>query len=237
MNYRNEFSSSSTGIIKECIEGFGAVLKAMLAAAKVSPEIPSGDLFIAGGAVKDFLSNKPIKDLDVFFRTEQQASTFIEKFKTVPGVQIISESDNSCSVSWAFANSPAQPIKIVLDLIKARFGTPEQVISTFDFTICSAAVTPHSMVFHKNYFQDLFTKSLVFNSLPDLSGLRRVLKYVNKGFHIDESELVRFFEYNLLSGPQGDQLVDQIKSAPKYPQYQERVRRLVFKVNRNDPSF
>ncbi|EAD8078438.1 hypothetical protein ACX30_15660, partial [Listeria monocytogenes] len=93
--------------------------------------------FAAGGCFKNIFNNEPVKDIDIFFIKQEDfieaKEHFLDLIKKEPDNW--SKSYNNKNV-WAIYSIKD---KIRIELIKSVFGTPEQIIDDFDFTITKFA--------------------------------------------------------------------------------------------------
>jgi hypothetical protein len=140
--------------------------------------------FIAGGCFKDLFQGKKTRDVDVFFQNEEDYNNALEVYKTKKNFKLIYSNDN-CTGYRDIKNN------IGIELIKSIFGTPEEVISQFDFTIVKVAYyNPPSeeqdiqFMYHPNFFEHLLLKRLVIDEgMPKaVATLNRTWKYAKYGF-------------------------------------------------------
>lgn len=161
--------------------------------------------FIAGGCFKNiFLGNK-IKDIDIFFENE-------DDFKKADGYFY-----DSIEYVETYKNERVQAYKntetdMCIELIKGTFGTPEEVMSVFDFSITKFAYCKREVeqndgtgieyycLYHNEYFEHLVLKKLVLEEdikFP-VSTFERSYRYRSYGFG-----LCRESKRNLLNALQG----------------------------------
>ena len=153
--------------------------------------------FIAGGCFKDIFSNKPFKDLDIFFNKEADFNEANEYY-----------SNNEEEWYFYYENDKAKSFvnrnsKVRIELIRSTFGTPEEILSKFDFSITKfayykeesekqeeleglklATVITYKCMFHEDFFEHLMTKKLVLEKeigYP-ISTFERVLRYTQYGY-------------------------------------------------------
>ncbi|QIK70866.1 hypothetical protein G7062_11415 [Erysipelothrix sp. HDW6C] len=150
--------------------------------------------FIAGGCFKNIFEKVPAKDIDVFFDNKTNYEEAIKKVtkwenvvKTYQNEKCTGFKDVSTGVSF--------------ELIKSVFGTMEEVINRFDFTITKFAFRKsfdgfneqdepefsYEIVHHKDFFQHLSQKRLVIdNSAEELafpfSTFDRMFRYAKYGY-------------------------------------------------------
>ena len=89
--------------------------------------------YIAGGCFKNIFSGEDVKDIDIFFRNKDdflEAEALFEKRTFGGQVTLVYENDNAVAYKMD---------GIVVELIKKQFGTPEEMIKNFDFTIAKFA--------------------------------------------------------------------------------------------------
>lgn len=140
----------------------------------------SKDAYVAGGCFKQFLTGQPIRDIDIWFSSEAAHSAMVQKMKKNPNYTIAYETTRSVG----FQHNTES---ILLDLVGMRFGTPIEILSGFDFTVCQmayyvdAAGVP-TLAYHPTFLDDLNKKLLVMDPAVQ-SGLvpnfvfNRMVKY------------------------------------------------------------
>jgi hypothetical protein len=140
--------------------------------------------FIAGGCFKDLFQGKKTRDVDVFFQNEEDYNNALEVYKTKKNFKLIYSNDNCTGYRDIRKN-------IGVELIKSIFGTPEEIISQFDFTIVKAVYyNPPSeeqdiqFMYHPDFFEHLLLKRLVIDDgMPKaVATLNRTWKYAKYGF-------------------------------------------------------
>lgn len=164
---------SDTGSTNKSIERCISFFKEKIFSKIDSP----ANYWVAGGALRDFFSTGyPRRDIDLFFHDQSNFDVIKRELVEYKKTPIVFENANVLSVSFNDHK---------LDLVKKFFNSPEDTISEFDFTVCSAAVTWDTLYYHKDFFIDLASRKLVINSLPfPLSTLQRLQKYIKMGFTI-----------------------------------------------------
>lgn len=149
--------------------------------------------FIAGGCFKSaFCGDKP-HDVDMFFEDAQQYNDAIRYFD-----------QNKDEYTRGYQNKNVESFVhketgIRIECVKKVFGTPQEIISNFDFTITKFAlyteVEPPDeedgdwsytdcVVYHQSFFEHLIMKRLVVDDkLPyPVSSFNRTYKYAASGF-------------------------------------------------------
>lgn len=149
--------------------------------------------FIAGGCFKSAFSGEKPHDLDMFFKDMTEYTDAVRYFD--------GEKDD---YERGYQNKNVESFihkktGIRIECVKKVFGTPEQIISNFDFTITKFAfyveVEPPEdeddswhyidcVIYHPNFFEHLLMKRLVVDDkLPyPVSSFHRTYKYAASGF-------------------------------------------------------
>lgn len=150
------------------------------------PESIRPHVFIAGGAIRDYLSDSDIKDIDLFTTSKQVEDDLIKFFKD--NGELMNENDTLANYTYK---------KRWFQIIKGKhFATPQDLINSFDFTICQAVVFTHVSVSVEGtkvgdvdfassptFFQDTLAKHLRIHAISfPLSTLERMQKYIQKGY-------------------------------------------------------
>jgi len=150
--------------------------------------------FVAGGCFKNIFTEQRVKDIDMFFKNAVEFGVASAYFTGNEGYT--SHYNNEKVEAYKCKNSG-----IVIELIKAIYGTPEQVISQFDFTITKFAYyvetdmgvagedngelkTSHRCLYHPQFFEHLMMKRLVVDDqMPfPASTYERFFRYGKYGF-------------------------------------------------------
>jgi hypothetical protein len=141
--------------------------------------------WIAGGALRDYFTEKPLKsDCDIFFPNFQEYNKAKNYFLS-KGSDIIWESENGMKVNHNGST---------FDLIKIIRATPLDTISRFDFTISMLATDGKDIYYGKNSLKDLQDRKLVINEVINpLSTLKRVLKHYRKGYTMSAEETKKLY--------------------------------------------
>ena len=152
--------------------------------------------YIAGGCFKDIFLGKEVKDIDIFFRDQNDFNDALRYYNHV-NWELVYENQNAIS----FKN-PENGVRI--ELIKRVFGTPEYILSQFDFSICKFAyikinddfsgisfggVSGQNLIsiYCNSYFEDITQRKLSFdNSIVNpVQTFDRLLRYLHYGFILD----------------------------------------------------
>lgn len=176
---------------------------------KLVPYLTPHKGYIAGGAFKQILLGEKERDLDIFFRSKEDMEEAVDYY-VKSDYSLVYENDNCISFL-----DEANDVRI--ELVRTFFGTPEEVISSFDFTIAQFAfATSYNglgdlefrIYHHEDFFEHLLLKRLVIGqNLPHpINTFERVLKYEGYGFNLCPTSKFRLLEAVQNYGPisQGD---------------------------------
>jgi len=173
--------------------------------------------FIAGGVFKDYLTSRAIKDIDVFFESEEDFNDAVKLFSERPGFEKKYDTENSIGFYDYFYN-------VTIDLVRKNFGSPEAILSDFDYTVTQFALVKgiidkdfvgenftvdyvedskksYSCVYYKDYYDHLNNRLLVPNLSKEnadgfyfiTSSLERLSRYIGYGFKPADSNYSRNF--------------------------------------------
>lgn len=142
--------------------------------------------FIAGGVFKNLLNREKAKDVDVYFEDEYAFNRHQEYFEQNEDFVFYYENDNVI----CFLETET---KMKVELIKKHFGTAEEVVNKFDFTIAKAYFQldqndpfGESAMFgyHERFFEHLHMKRLVVdeNLFFPVSTFNRIVRYAKYGY-------------------------------------------------------
>ena len=149
--------------------------------ADFAPLVIENESFVAGGAFRSVATGNTPKDIDVFFYNVGGYNNAIERFRASKKYDAVYKTPRSAGFKHISS-------EMVIDLVCYQFGTPEEVLNRFDFTVCKAAlfkqgdmyVFAHHPLFHKHIEERrLFTTNDIEN--PDLF-FNRMVRYVKYGF-------------------------------------------------------
>lgn len=145
--------------------------------------------YIAGGCFKNIFKREKIKDIDMFFENKEEFEIGKKYFK-----DLIKEKPEEWDKAYASKNVYAirdKKNKLTIELVKKTTGTPEDVISCFDFTITKFALYKDKenklrIVYNEKFFEHLLTKKLVIDDdiLYPLSTFLRSYKYRDYGYKL-----------------------------------------------------
>jgi len=180
--------------------------------------------FICGGCFKHIFAKEKIKDLDIFFRNETDWSDAVQYFdeRTVGyGFDGEALTPETAEYYFFYENDKVKAYKniktgIVIELCRAIFGEPEEIINSFDFTITKFAYYKEEVpdedgngvhletriLCNENFFEHLYLKRLVIDDRIDypMSTFERTYRYARYGyFPCKETKLKLALALNELS--------------------------------------
>lgn len=128
------------------------------------------------------------KDVDVFFRDENDYKHFKNNAESWLGSTVHLYGVNSVGINIPLGTTMTKARLVYLDLVHKYFGTPEQILDGFDFTISQCALYRDNDDFYLMYGQDfknhLKNDVLEYADVPEKSGhiIERMMRYVKYGF-------------------------------------------------------
>ena len=151
---------------------------------------------IAGGCFKSIFTDEKVHDIDMFFRNSSDYHTTVNYFKSRPEEYALGYENKNVQ---SFVHKDSQ---IRIECIRKIFGSPEDILKQFDFTIAKFAyeieAEPADMgedgetewtytdtiLYHKQFFEHLCHKRLVVDdAMPyPVSTFNRTYKYAQSGF-------------------------------------------------------
>jgi hypothetical protein len=132
------------------------------------------DGFVAGGCFRSIFEGNAPNDIDIFFRGADdftRAADFYQK-----GWKKIYENESAVGFyRKGFCR---------VDLVRSVFGTPEETLNQFDFTVTKFAMDGDSVIYADTYWRDMYLKRLVCDlRIPKpASTFNRAQKYAKYGY-------------------------------------------------------
>lgn len=110
--------------------------------------------FIAGGCFKNIFSGEKVKDIDVFFESAADWESAVEYFDSEYG-----EDNKGGTYRFYYENKKVKAYKhlktnITVELICNVYGTAEQILNQFDFTITKFAYAKREIEDEDGFFPD-----------------------------------------------------------------------------------
>jgi hypothetical protein len=148
--------------------------------------------FIAGGCYKNIFREEKIKDIDIFFYNETEFKKGLDVFH-INCFRYFKVYENDRAVGFRDKQKG-----VAIDLIRKTYGTPQQVIDKFDFTITKMALYMDNkydtclegevwkmyVCYHPEFFKHLQLRMLEVegNLLYPVSTFERMIRYVEYGY-------------------------------------------------------
>jgi hypothetical protein len=157
------------------------------------PKPSSEGPWIAGGAVRRTIQCKTLdSDFDFFFASADQTEKFAADLVSLGGQLRGKNEKNQTYIlpSKVVGGDNETPLtqlpELKIQLITFQyFASAEQVIDSFDFTLCQFAYDGSKLYMGDFSLWDVARKRLVPNRISyATSSLRRLLKYANQGFTV-----------------------------------------------------
>ncbi|GHU09838.1 hypothetical protein FACS1894151_08420 [Spirochaetia bacterium] len=139
--------------------------------------------FIAGGCFKSYFMGNKIKDIDIFFPNRD----YYEYAVSANEEEVINQNENCITIM-------KDGVKV--DLICSIFGTPEEVLSNFDFTVSKFAIDDQNVYYHDRFFKDITLKKLVIDDkIPKpYSTFTRSIRYSRYGFNLCKESTIKLLD-------------------------------------------
>lgn len=146
--------------------------------------------FIAGGCFKNIFQDVRIKDVDIFFLNEVDFAEGNIYFKGNEDYVFSYENKNTI----AYKNKKTS---IRVELVRSQFGTPDELLNKFDFSVTKFAYfkkevvndleekgIEYRLLLHDSFFEHLVCKKLVLEEsiLFPVSTFERSYRYARYGF-------------------------------------------------------
>jgi len=140
-------------------------------------------IIVSGGYIRSIVSGEKVSDIDIFAGDKQQSEIFATELS---GDKKFHTTDNAFTL-----RNLSLPVQFIFRWV---FEKPSDIVDSFDFTICQAAVwydldsNKWNSFCSERFYQDVAAKRLVYLSPvrnEDAGGsLLRVLKYYQRGYRI-----------------------------------------------------
>lgn len=124
------------------------------------------------------------EDIDIYFKCKEDAVQFAKN----NGITNIKFDSPMCAYSTHYGEK--------LNLIYGiEYDSPANLISKFDIRACSMACDPNLNEIYvvRDAIRDMTLKEICFNPVPRAVSVRRLAKYIEKGFKIEDPYQRLFF--------------------------------------------
>lgn len=187
-------------------------------------ELSGGEGFISGGFARYCVSKNEDaiipNDIDVFCRDEETFKRIESRMKSHPEMKRKGKTEIETKFEYRMSSGfhknyySIQVIKPTQIMNMVSDGDYARVLDNFDFTISKAAILNSSedifAVVHKDFHEhDAANKLVITNIHCPISSMKRVIKYCNKGYHIESSELLKLFKDYENRSPEWKDLVNK----------------------------
>ena len=166
--------------------------------------------FIAGGAITSIFCERPINDIDIFFRTEEGYKQVLDRICSTGGSYKRHDSNNAITFINLFGCK--HPIQLINMTFKE---TPSDIFNDFDFTVCCGLYDCQLDTFElsTDFLKHNSQRKLVYNttnSYPIMSMIRSE-KYKALGYKLSNAELLKIlFKINSLNLQTNQEVLKQI---------------------------
>lgn len=143
--------------------------------------------YISGGCFKNIFKGEKLKDIDLFFRSEEDFQKGLKEFNSTDDYKFIYRNKNAVG----FIDTTRDNLQI--DLVQSSFKEPVDMIESFDFTITKFTFYMElndddewesKVGYHKDYFKHLMLNRLVVDSEMQfpLGTFERMIRYIGYGY-------------------------------------------------------
>lgn len=161
--------------------------------------------FICGGCFKNIFSKQKVKDLDIFFRNKLDFEDAKDYFDSMTPNYNNEDNKRNEEYTFYYENDNVKAYKhirtgIVIELCCKIFGTAEQILNKFDFTITKFAYykeqvqdeddpqqthIEYMVLMDDKFFEHLHIKRLVIDKdiYYPMSTFERMFKYAKYGYY------------------------------------------------------
>ena len=153
--------------------------------------------WIAGGAIRRTIINKPLEsDFDFFFKDEEQMRQFCIEMGNIGFIETASNEHNK-----TFAGTVDKKNILVQAIIIRYYNTIEDVLDSFDFTITQFGYDGINLYCGDYSLFDLKRNKLSLHKLTyGVSTVRRMIKYTKQGFTACQGTFVDILT-NIVNNP------------------------------------
>lgn len=144
-------------------------------------------LFVAGGFIRSVIAGEQVNDVDVWGCDDTTLDVAARLLKEQRSDARLHKSENAITV----LSQGRLPIQFIT---RWTFRTLEEVVQSFDFTVCAAAIRYNrgtglwQSACHESFYPDLAARRLNYcfpQRIEDCGGsMLRVIKYVRRGYNI-----------------------------------------------------
>ena len=142
---------------------------------EIQPDLENGP-WIAGGAALQWYQGLPVgkSDIDIFCASEKQADEVLKRLRRDSSHYVRYNTKNAVSLEWN--NWDLQVIK------RRYYSNIQEVIDSFDITVCQIATTGSDWVMNSNTAKDIRERNLRFTHPLHPDSIKRLTKYWIYGY-------------------------------------------------------
>jgi hypothetical protein len=146
------------------------------------PDIKNGP-WIAGGACLRWYQGQPVgnSDIDVFCKSNVQAQQLIDAIKSYGRFTVKYESENAVTLQYHKKGDYLTSWTIQI-ITRRYFNSIEEVINSFDITVCEIGTAGNHWVFGPTTARDIREKNLRFKLPLQPDAPKRLTKYWTYGY-------------------------------------------------------
>lgn len=124
-------------------------------------------------------------DVDIYFKSMEDA----KEFSVLNNFGYADFTHPMC----AYAINGGMKFNFIFGI---KYDSPQHLISKFDIRACSMAIDPNSNMSYAvtGALYDALYRDIVYNPVPRAVSIRRLVKYIEKGFKIDKNQRLFFAE-------------------------------------------
>jgi len=165
--------------------------------------------FIAGGCFKNIFEKNKIKDIDMFFKSQEHFDAAVRFFTDNSEYESVYETNSV----MAFRHHDSE---LIVECVKSRFGDVPTILNMFDFTVTKFALVSdsakptgleillddveppesHSAIYHPKFFEHLVLRRAVIddNLLLPFSTFNRALRYAKYGYTLCKDSRLKLID-------------------------------------------
>jgi len=156
-----------------------------------------GGVYLAGGAIRRMLIGQPQdSDLDFFFADKESENSLRDHLNSLTSVSVLCERTGDFVETYTILDPETIACKVKIQLIFGEhYRTPEDLIDSFDFTICQFVTDLDWIKYESVSVADLKARQLEPCGITRaVSSLKRLIKYHQQGFTMSNAAIKRFLE-------------------------------------------
>lgn len=142
-------------------------------------------VWLAGGALRTLIRpTDEIADYDLFFKSPTDATIVMDWLKS-DGWKLVFECPKKELYTYKRRGVKTQCIT------KHYYPTVYELLDSFDFTVCQAAIDSKNLYFSRNWLSSIRKQKLMINKVTyPVATINRMMKYRAKGYRVDEHMLI-----------------------------------------------